>query len=585
MSEGYSWPMTLVFIFSFYAFSLIVSLIYLCRRLDRKKTSCIIFILSIIYVSLFIYLNIVAIFDLFFNNNTNLVKFFKFIRKFYLGFTIVDKALGFVLFSILIYYLESGYYSKRKKLSDGIIRTFYAFKKLTKCQIIIILSIAVPLVSVLLALLIIYRDHYDLGKNPIDYIGILLDCYAVFEIYSGVGFFLVQLIKDCKRPRSEQLIKRYYRYSITKIINKTEKYINNINNTYQVLNKNAPIFENNNSYPFHAYLQEQFKKVSETINSLGGISVYINNNNNNNNNYSETNIIKNTFDEINLMKQNNNNNLEVKKKEQMQTAENNNKGKVIEEDYSTCTSIRKYKKAVRRIDKLKQLYRDIEQISNIPANKKCSCQLVLLFIAFSISIVTDFVLPLAFDFESDYYGKDDIIDGDEGKTLLGVAPAILAIILSSTICCSYTIITLFSTTRRRYITGDFLYNKQINDDLSLMKTVQVVCGYSFTIVYCNLYFWKAADKKGALGRPVFYEEIIIPDYVLIQGVSVYMIIKIIIIIASIIASYNLKFSEVFVFKNDLAEYNSSKDGCQYDNYNTFNIFLQEKQKINNILKS
>ena len=267
----------------------------------------------------------------------------------------------------------------------------------------------------------------------------------------------------------------------------------------------------------------------------------------------------------------------------MQTAENNNKGKVIEEDYSTCTSIRKYKKAVRRIDKLKQLYRDIEQISNIPANKKCSCQLVLLFIAFSISIVTDFVLPLAFDFESDYYGKDDIID--EGKTLLGVAPAILAIILSSTICCSYTIITLFSTTRRRYITGDFLYNKQINDDLSLMKTVQVVCGYSFTIVYCNLYFWKAADKKGALGRPVFYEEIIIPDYVLIQGVSVYMIIKIIIIIASIIASYNLKFSEVFVFKNDLAEYNSSKDGCQYDNCNTFNLFLQEKQKINNILKS
>ena len=61
-----------------------------------------------------------------------------------------------------------------------------------------------------------------------------------------------------------------------------------------------------------------------------------------------------------------------------------------------------------------------------------------------------------------------------------------------------------------------------------------------------------------------------------------MIIKIIIIIGSIIA--NLAFNKVFVFKNDLAEYNLSRDGCNFDKDEEFNKFLEEKNIINNFLK-
>ena len=62
-----------------------------------------------------------------------------------------------------------------------------------------------------------------------------------------------------------------------------------------------------------------------------------------------------------------------------------------------------------------------------------------------------------------------------------------------------------------------------------MKTVQLICGYSFAIVYCNLYYWKTIDYKGTLGKPYFYDKIIIPDYIFKQGISIYMTIKIILI--------------------------------------------------------
>ena len=166
----------------------------------------------------FVYLNIMAIFDLFFNNRHGFKKLFKFLKKFYVGFTWVDKALGFVLLSILIYYLESGYYSKYKKLTDGIIRFCYKIKKLTAKQIIIIILIAVPIIVVLLVLLIKYRKHFNLGNDPTKYCSILFDCYTVFEIYTGVGFFIYQLIKDYKRRRKVYLEERYYRYQLVKLL-------------------------------------------------------------------------------------------------------------------------------------------------------------------------------------------------------------------------------------------------------------------------------------------------------------------------------------------------------------------------------
>ncbi len=45
-----------------------------------------------------------------------------------------------------------------------------------------------------------------------------------------------------------------------------------------------------------------------------------------------------------------------------------------------------------------------------------------------------------------------------------------------------------------------------------MKTIKLVCGYSFALLYCNLYFWKTINKKGTFGRPKYYDKVKIPDY-------------------------------------------------------------------------
>ena len=267
--KDYSWGLQLGLILGIYAISLAISIIFI-YKVSRKKISKAIFVLSSIYSSLFVYLNLMAIFDLFFNNHEGFHKLFKFLKKFYFGFTIVDKALGFFLFNLLIYYLESGYFSNMKRFSDGLRRFCHSMKKLTCCKIAIILAIAIPIVGTLLVLLIIYRKHYDLGVNPLNYSDILFDCYAVFEIYTGVGFFIYQLIKDCKKIDDENLIKRYYRYSTKIIIKKVNKYIKSINDAYEYLNKLAPIFENDNSNPYHQYLQKYYNKIKQTKLELEG---------------------------------------------------------------------------------------------------------------------------------------------------------------------------------------------------------------------------------------------------------------------------------------------------------------------------
>ena len=574
----FSFSENFTMIFVLYISSLVISLVYLCCRVDRKKTSCIIFALSIIYASLFVFLNIIAAFDLLFSKQEEFGKVLEFVKKFYFAFNIVDKALGFVLFNILIFYLESGHYSIIKKLLDYLIRNWNALKKMTCCGIFGIVIIGVPIVSVLLTFLIKNREIYGL-ESPLDYIGVILDCYSVFEIYSSVGFFIVQLIIDYRQKKNDKLIQRYYRYSITKIIDKTESYIKKINHTYEVLNKAAPNFDNKN-FSYNSYLQGQLAKIKEKINSyeLEGNNVYVNNYI-----YNNVRVYNNITTDMNINNINNTNNDKNSGRELKNKSgeEGDKKEKEKDEDFPTC--IRKYKKAVRRIDKLKKLYNEIEQDANKPRNGNCTRRFVILFIALFIAVTTDFLLPISMGNDHDYYhDSEDTENFAEEKDTVGLILAMLLIVVVSVICCSYTIIIVYSTNRMRYITGDFLYDRQINDNISLMKTVQIVCGYSFALVYCNLYFWRAIDKNGALGKPNFYDECIIPDYNLKQGISIYMIIKIVVIVVSMIGC--LLFSSKFVFKNDLAEYNLSCDGCKYDDEVQFKRFLEEKCKIYNILK-
>ena len=99
--KDYSLGLQLGLILGVYVASLGIS-IFLVYKVSRQRISKIIFILSSIYASLFVYLNLMAIFDLFFNNHEGFHKLFKFLKKFYLGFTYADKLLGFILFNILI---------------------------------------------------------------------------------------------------------------------------------------------------------------------------------------------------------------------------------------------------------------------------------------------------------------------------------------------------------------------------------------------------------------------------------------------------------------------------------------------------
>ena len=462
----------------------------------------------------------------------------------------------------------------------------------------IILGIAIPIGGTLLVLLIIYRKHYGLGVNPIDYSDIIFDCYSVFEIYTGVGFFIYQLIKDCKRRKNQKLIGRYYRYSTKKIIEKVNKYIRLINEAYEHLKKLAPVFENDNSNPYYQYLQKYYNKVKQTKlelegNNLGNnVVIYNNTNNNNESNFNNNTITAgNIINNINIEGQNYVQNLNEPNIPKPQT-ELNLKQKENEiqinsnipgEKFETSEKIRKYKKAVRRIEKLKMLYIEIEKESKTAATSKCTCGLIILFIAFTIAIVTDFVLPLAFDYGSDkdYYNDDSDLFDKNKSTAVNVATGILGIVVAAVFACPYTIITIYTTIRKRYVSGDYLYDKEINDDISLMKSVQLVCGFSFAIVYCNLYFWKTVDYKGKLGKPYFYDKIIIPDYIFKQGISIYMMIKIILIVGSIFA--NLYLSNKFLFKNDLAEYNLCGENCVYDNDIDFNKFLNDNYTAKNIL--
>ena len=217
----------------------------------------------------------------------------------------------------------------------------------------------------------------------------------------------------------------------------------------------------------------------------------------------------------------------------------NTNGNIKKEDFDTSKNIRKFKKAVRKINKLKKLFHEIdketnEDLNRLRINKYCSCRFVILFIAFIIALTTDFLLPIALNLDNDFSESPEKFQKFSSWTLILFCTFVYPI---SLMVSSYTFIMIYSTNRKNYISGDYLYDKQINDNISLLKTVQIICGYYFSILYCNLYFWRAFNNHGHYGKPVFYEATFIPDYTLIQGITIFMIVKIILIVASIIGSY------------------------------------------------
>ena len=223
-----------------YVISLILCIIYLCIRTDFKQFSLPIFLLCLVYSSLFVMLNVMAMFDLVFSSEKGFVKFFKMVSIFYQVFNWVDKMLGYIVFNLLIAMMESGYYSNWLKFLDYWIKIRKSIPK-KKVEIIIKSFLAVAI----LVVLIVFRKRFDLGKNPFDYFSIILDVFAMYEIYTTVGFFMNQIIADYRRKKDEQKINYYDTYSKIKILEKTEKYMKKVKDSYDELKKYAIIFEKN----------------------------------------------------------------------------------------------------------------------------------------------------------------------------------------------------------------------------------------------------------------------------------------------------------------------------------------------------
>ena len=611
MSDVYSVGERVVIYIVIAIVAIVLSLVYLFCRVNRKKISLFIFALCSLYFALFIFLNFISMFDLVFNNQKGFENFSKVISKFYEVFDYIDKALGFLIFPLIIYYLESGYYTIPRKILDGLWGIIYEFIQP------LVLSLRIILCIVLLVITIKYRKHFGLGKNPFDYIFVILDCYSIIDIYMCVGFFMVQIFVDCKTQKNKKLKDRYYRYSLIKIIRKTESYINKMNKLHETLDKNIQNYDKDKSSLDYKHMKDTYQKIDKKLKEYQEDSHENNPNSNNNENmidYSKANVQQTNNYNENINQNNNDymgainylhnynqpndktdqqetiNQMEVggEQAQNVEIKKNNEENKPKKEKkLSPVDCNKKYKKYIRRIDKLKLLYQVIERDYNpmTISNNRCICFYnVILFITFGIAICTDFILPIALNMRDDFIDDSgEFKKTDESKFALAVS-----VIISLAICVvtsSYTIITIYSSKRRRYISGDYLYDKMINDNLSLLKTVQFICGFSFAVIYCNLYFWKTLDKKGVFGRPYYYDQVIIPDYTLKNGITIYMIIKIIIIIISILAALIIQLTKISFFKNDLTEFNSkSWRQSKYDDDQELNRVINENKGIVNILK-
>ena len=530
-------------------------------------------------------LNEMAMLDLFFSHEVGMVQFIDMISKFYKVFNYVYKVCGFFIFNVLISMMESGYSSYFKKFCDYWCRIL---KKIPKnlCEIITRLIIAVGI----LIILIKFRERFNLGTNPkeyIEYFRIILDVFGMIEIYSNVGFFMLQLILDYRRKKDRLKINRYNIYSKIKIIENAEKYMKKVKGSYHELKKDARIFERNAHQNFHKYLQKIYKEMKEKYIEYGdqvndeennlNFNNIPNNNNlnyyNNNNNDNINNVFNPQEPEINIRVYLNQFDFQNNREQlarNMTTDNTNDKNEVKKEDFDTSKNIRKFKNAVRKINKLKKLYKEIDEETNTCG----TCGVFILFVAFFIALTTDFLLPIVFNPEDNFTNSVDEVHTN--FSLVEFIAFIILVYPFSVITSSYTLIMIYLTKRKEYISGDYLYDKQINDNISLLKTVQIICGYSFSILYCNIYFWRTVDTHGHYGKPKFYETTFIPDYTLKQGITIFMIAKIIVIVSSIFGSYyfsscdkNCKKCKILnIYQNDLGEFdksdNNSNDAYQFE---------------------
>ena len=424
------------------------------------------------------------------------------------------------------------------------------------------------------------------------------------------------------------LEKKLYFYSVRLLVEKTEKYLKKIDEANKALDETIKTFDNETNSRFHKFLLNKvnlmkndlevykYENVQNINIAIGAAVTRQNNLNLNFGNALPRNSLNinhvNTLGINQINSKGETNTLKDKKQEEV------TKPKVeIKNSETESEKILAYKKSTRKIKKLKKLYNDITdefnynyyKVETQPSNS-CCCKredrkkclkffkYYFLYVGFFIIVITDIILPISlYDQNANsnnnstntelitdtiYLDTDNATTTDDENSVVGYAfqVVILAILLALLVIvftCAYTVVMLFSMNKRRFISGDFLSGKKINDSISLMKTVKEICGYTFPLCYCNFYFWKFTSNTPIL----FYENIYIPDYELTHGVGLFMVAKLVVVFFSI-AIFRCcgGINKIGFFKNDLADFNTK---IYDENYNSdldeqnFNMYIQNNR--------
>ena len=593
----------------FLILSIIFTTIYICYYIDCKKVNIISLIISFIFICVFVFLNLLIILDYFsaidYDDFENESKFLaKIFSNFYSYFNRINSIMTLAVFPFMINCLETGYHSTCKIILESLCRIgHFIWKKLKEGIFKVLLIIGLVLGIGVVILYYMFRKKYKL-KDPLyyfDYIALAMNIKSLIEIYINVGYFISQVVIDSKIEgtcRSKlgcccneccfgnpTLNKKYYFFTVRLIMEKTKKYLGKIQAANDAINNAIKKYNNEVNTKFHNFLLNKLQLIKKDLelykyeNIVEANEVVVHREYNINLN------MKNLSDRKELNLETKDKVVETKDSEQKKEEEKITKKIEAEDEEKESEKIltehiRKYKKATRKIKKLKKLFNDTNEDINTflnPQNAQCKhrcCRPIkytIYYLAFVIVIMTDIVLPFVL-YQNIELGDDnpdttqnvegtDAQSSDDEKGVVGTIFLIIAFLIIMTfvaaISCSYTIVMIYSINRRRYISGDILSGKKINDSISLMKTVKQVCGYSFSLVYLNFYLWKIVTEEDI----IFYKSIYIPDYKIKHGFGVFML-------AKIVVSF---FSYIFfkcgcLLKNDLAEFDKNLRDESYNSY-------------------
>ena len=578
-----------------FVISIFVSLFYILYFIDKQRVTKIPVIICYILLLLFLFLNIIVNIDL-------ILDFFKSIPResmimgkilsyYYTYFNVFSLIIRWVVFPIYINYFETGYKTFWKTFFEIFEIIWRKIKKKLESSLwkaLLVIGLIAAIATVILYYMI--KDKFGL-KDPINYLSyiiIALDIIPLFEIYTNVGFFLIQTFIDVQRLDNENLIKNYYYYSKYSVLSKAVDYFIKLLET-DLETKQTLI--GNKEVQLYGFALE-FNKVRKMIKESKAKTI------------NETQIMdKNETNTGNAQPKNNNKISSEARNIEKKDTKIDIQNYIVQEDKSEnklAEHVRKYKKILRRMIKMSKLYKDLDEEKDADINKTCCHKcwlytkyfiilLVMIMVAISdvflpiffmekhnssknsnstisnITNITDLIedVPTSLVIVSDTVNttNNENVSNNMVNTAVALIIALIILIIIIFINSAYTIIMIYSTSRRYYISGDFLSGYHSNDNISLMKTVKEICGLAFSLIYCNIYIYKSFSSHNF----IFSQRIKIPDYEIKYGISVYMLAKLVVIIIAMIIFK--KFDKIFVFyKNDLGKYNQDHKSEDYNIY-------------------